>query len=212
MDVFAHTLWTNALFYTKYKTQRRMRYLAAFFGVAPDLIGFTPLFIYMITSGKIFRGEHFATLISNHWTALFAEEAYKYTHSLVVFAFCFLAVLLIGNTYKYYRNGGTYNFSLQNIWVFWPMLGWPLHILIDIPTHPDFYSTPFLYPLSHFENHHGVAWAHPVFMVINYSLLVTIYIILSRYQRRERARAVVLELPQEILIESPLEPQYADQE
>ncbi len=202
MDVFAHTLWTNALFYTKYKNQRRMRYLAAFFGVAPDLIGFTPLFIYMIVSGKIFRGDHFSTILSNHWTARFATEAYNFTHSLVVFAFCFLLVMVIGNLYKRYKNGITQTFSWKNIWVYWPMLGWALHILIDIPTHPDFYSTPFLYPLSHFENHHGVQWAHPMFMVVNYSLLITVYILIAVYQRSRRTITASQNLVQE----------YADQE
>lgn len=182
MDVFAHTLWTNALFHIKYKNQRRLRYLAAFFGVVPDLIGFTPLFVYLIFSGRFFSGEQFPFLETN-WTFGFAEQAYNFTHSLVIFAFVFGLVLIIGNVYKYHKNKVLYKF-----WFFWPMLGWALHILIDIPTHPTFYNTPFLFPLSDYRNTHGVSWAHPTFMAINYGLLIVAYIAIYFYQKK-KARA-----------------------
>ncbi len=183
MDVIAHTLWTNALFHLKYKHQRRMRYLAAFFGVVPDLIGFTPLFFYLLFSGRAFGGERISVLYSSHWTSRFAEEAYNYTHSLAIFAICFLLVTIIGNIYLKSKRG-----QLYKTWFFWPMLGWALHILIDIPTHPDFYSTPFLYPFSNYQNHHGVTWAHPVFMVINYTLLAMAYAIISIYHKQKIKR------------------------
>ncbi|QQS23226.1 hypothetical protein IPM19_01520 [bacterium] len=170
MDVIAHTLWTNALFHLKYQKLRKMRYLAAFFGVAPDLVGFTPLFFYLIFSGKTFAGERFSFENDQHWTFHFASEMYNYSHSLVIFAAVFIGVLLMGNIYFKVKNRGAYKF-----WVFWPLLGWALHILIDIPTHPDFYHTPFLYPISSYEVQHGVAWSHPVFMVINYTLMAMAY-------------------------------------
>jgi membrane-bound metal-dependent hydrolase YbcI (DUF457 family) len=179
MDVLAHTLWTNALFHLKYRNQRRLRYLAAFFGVAPDLIGFTPLFIYLVLSGRMFSGERFPFEATN-WTFQFASQAYNFTHSLVIFATVTLLVTLIGNTVKRIQNPTTYRF-----WFFWPILGWALHILIDIPTHPDFYSTPFLFPLSDFRNTHGVSWAHPVFMVVNYGVMILVYIGIFYYQRRK---------------------------
>lgn len=179
MDVFAHTLWSNAVFHLKYHNQRRLRYLAAFFGVAPDLVGFTPLFLYLVFSRKVFAGAEFHNIDPN-WTYSFAENAYNYTHSLVIFALCFLVVLLIGNIYKKIKLGPLYRF-----WVFWPMLGWALHILIDIPTHPDFYSTPFLFPFSQLRNHHGLSWYNPMFMVVNYSLLGLVYLGLYLYQKRK---------------------------
>ena len=178
MDVFAHTLWTNALFHLKYNQQRKWRYLAAFFGVVPDLIGFAPLFIYMIFSGRFFR-EQFPFAETN-WTFGFAESAYNYTHSLVIFLVVFGLVLLIGNVYRYLNNKALYRF-----WFFWPMLGWPLHILIDFPTHPDFYHTPIFFPLSEYRFTGGIAWSHPTFMLINYSLLVLAYIGIYVYQRKK---------------------------
>ncbi len=181
MDVFAHTLWTNALFHLKYHKQRRMRYIAAFFGVAPDLVGFAPLFIYLFASGRFFH-DSFPFTDQSNWTFGFAEQAYNFTHSLVIFAFTTLLVTAIGNLYRRYKMGD------KNFWFYWPMLGWALHILIDIPTHPHFYHTPFLFPLSNYQNTHGVSWAHPTFMIINYCALATVYIILTIYQRRQRAQ------------------------
>lgn len=193
MDVFAHTLWTNAVFHLKYRHQRKMRYLAAFFGVVPDLIGFAPLFIYLVASGRFFDGFPFSG--PQNWTFSFAENAYNYTHSLVVFALVFLLVMVIGNIYFYTRKDTPDtkdNFlRLRNgrIWFFWPLLGWLLHILIDIPTHPEFYQTPLFFPLSDIRNSHGVSWAHPVFMAVNYSLLIMAYIGLWYYQRKKYGKA-----------------------
>lgn len=182
MDVFAHTLWTNAVFHLKYSQARKMRYLAAFFGVIPDLIGFTPLFIYMIVSGRFFSGEQFPFTPTN-WTFGFAEQAYNFTHSAVIFLAAMVIVNLIINLVKYHKQPLTYRF-----YFFWPILGWLLHILIDIPTHPDFYHTPFLYPLSDYQYTGGVSWAHPTFMAINYGLLICAYIAIYIYQRKKYAQ------------------------
>ncbi len=178
MDVFAHTLWTNAVFHLKYNQQRKMRYLAAFFGVVPDLVGFAPLFVYLIFSGRMFSGERFP-FESTNWTFSFAENAYNYTHSFVIFLIVLLVIHLFVNLYK--RHTAKDN----SIWFFWPMLGWGLHILIDLPTHPDFYHTPFLFPVSDYRFTGGVSWAHPTFMVINYSLLICAYIAVYIYQKKK---------------------------
>lgn len=179
MDVFAHTLWTNAVFHFKYHQARKMRYLAAFFGVAPDLVGFAPLFVYLIASGRFFSGEDFPFTATN-WTFAFAEGAYNYTHSAVIFLAAFILVTGVINLVKYSRDSATYKF-----YFFWPMLGWLLHIFIDIPTHPDFYHTPFLWPLSDYQYTGGVSWAHPTFMAVNYGLLIAAYIAIYIYQKRE---------------------------
>jgi membrane-bound metal-dependent hydrolase YbcI (DUF457 family) len=181
MDVLAHTLWTNAVFHFKYARERRLRYLAAFFGVLPDLIGFTPIFLYIVFSGTIFRTKppYFQV---NNWTAGFAEHAYNYTHSMVVFLALFAVVLLVGNLYQYFSKKALYRF-----WFFWPMLGWALHIVIDFFTHPNFYSTPILFPVSGYKFHGGISWAEPIFMLINYSLIIAVYVVLHYRSKRIRA-------------------------
>lgn len=180
MDVIAHTLWTNALFHLKYQKLRKMRYLAAFFGVAPDLVGFTPLFFYLIFSRNPLLVHEIDFLQDPHWTFRFAEWMYNYSHSLVIFALVLVVTSVIGNIYYRNKQGAAYRF-----WFFWPLLGWALHILIDIPTHPDFYQTPLLFPISDFKNSHGVPWSHPVFMVVNYSLLALAYVVITIYQRKK---------------------------
>jgi hypothetical protein len=157
MDIFAHALWTNAVFYKKYAQERTQRFLAVFFGIVPDLISFTPATLYALFSHSHFGPESFNMSI---WVYRYAQQSYNVTHSLVVFAAVMLIVALV-------RKGKIY----------WPLWGWALHILIDIPSHKGFYETPFLYPLSHYKFEHGISWGHPTYMLINYSSLAVVYLV-----------------------------------
>jgi hypothetical protein len=164
MDIFAHTLWTNAVFYPKYQNRRKQRYIAAMFGVIPDLVGFTPAFFYMLFSENGFNRSLFNSSV---WVFKFASEAYNYTHSLVIFGAVALLVMLI-------RKGKFY----------WPMFGWALHILIDIPTHKGFYETPFLFPISDYRFSHGISWGNSSFMMLNYSALIVVYLLIWLYAKK----------------------------
>lgn len=168
MDVFAHVLWTNAVYYTKYRTEKVQRYWAMFFGVMPDLISFTPAFAYMILSGRRFGIEAFtsASLVFNY-----ASWSYNWTHSFVSFVAVLIAVLIV-------RKGRMY----------WPLWGWALHIGIDIFSHKDFYETPFLYPLSGYKFGHAVSWGHPLFMLINYAALALVYLFWFFVLRKKYAK------------------------
>ncbi len=172
MDVFAHALWTNAVFYKKYRKEKLQRYIAVAFGVLPDLAVFTPAFLYgiymVLTKGAREFGP--AAFASNAWPFQFASIGYNYTHSLVIFAIVMVIVMVI-------RKGKTY----------WPMWGWVLHILIDIPSHKGFYETPFLFPLSSYKFDHGVSWAHPLFMLVNYSLLAIVYLVWFLVLRKNKS-------------------------
>jgi hypothetical protein len=60
------------------------------------------------------------------------------------------------------------------------MLGWLLHILIDIPTHSlSYYATRFLWPVSDFRID-GVAWWTPWFWAATYVVLALVYFLLWR--------------------------------
>lgn len=166
MDVFAHMLWTNVVYFKKYQNQLKDRLWAVFFGVVPDLVGFTPAFFYMIFSGQ-FGPKAFNNSV---WVFKFASESYNYTHSIVVFLVVALIVYII-------RRGRVY----------WPMFGWALHILIDIPTHKIFYETPFLFPLSNYKFGGGVSWGHPVFMLVNYSAIILVYLGIYFIWRKKNA-------------------------
>jgi hypothetical protein len=156
MDIFAHVAWTNIVFYKKLKAERINRFIAMLFGVLPDFVSFAPVFVY-----QFFARKNFMELVgSNVWMMRFAEESYKYTHSFVIF----VAIVLV------------LYFLRSKSW-YWPIWGWGLHILIDIPTHRGFYETPFLFPISGYQFSHGISWAHPTFMIINYGALALIYLV-----------------------------------
>ncbi len=151
MDIFAHFLWTYVIFH---KTQNPL--LAGLFGVLPDLLSFGILFMTNMFSKKKFpRGPPDPKLVPSY-----VKQSYNYTHSLIIFLIISLIIYLI----------------TKNIYVF--LFGWPLHILIDIPTHTSkFFPTPFLFPLSKYR-FNGIRWSNKIFMIINYSSLIIVYILM----------------------------------
>jgi len=168
MDIFAHALWTNLAFTKKYKVDIKSRLWAVFFGVMPDLVSFIPIIIFSPFFFARFNPQTYVN--SQHWVFVWARESYNYTHSLVPFVVVLVVVLAI-------RKGKMY----------WPLWGWFIHIFIDIFTHPNFYSTPFLYPLSNFQNHWGVSWANPYFMIVNYGVMAVLYVLIFIFWRKNKA-------------------------
>lgn len=153
MDIFAHFFWAYAVF-----RKSKKPLIAAFFGILPDLLSFGLLFIANIFSGKSFpRGPPNPATVP-----LFITNSYNFTHSLIIFLIALLIIYLI--TKKFY--------------VF--LLGWPLHILIDIPTHTSkIFPTPFLYPISTYT-FSGISWGDPRFIIVNYSVLLITYLFIFR--------------------------------
>ena len=148
MDIFAHALWTYALF--RLFNKKKYAISGAIFGVLPDIVAFVPFFFYMIINHVKFQKD---TSIFPHYTI----AVYSITHSFIIFLITFIMAYLI----------------LRKI--AWPLLGWGLHILIDIPSHTiDFFPTPFLWPFSNLTIN-GISWANHYFMIINYSLIVLVY-------------------------------------
>lgn len=147
MDIFAHFLWAFALFF-----KSKDKWKAGLFGILPDVISFGPHLILSFIAGTAIFGRPEISSIPGSVFIL-----YNLTHSLVIFALVVLVVYLL--TKK----------------IHWFMAGWGLHILIDIPTHTkEFFPTPFLYPFPQpFID--GIRWSNPVFMKINYGLLVIVY-------------------------------------
>jgi len=98
----------------------------------------------------------------------YAIISYNYTHSIFVWL---LVTLLIWAVIKKFP---------------WVLLAWGLHITIDVFSHTfDFFSTPFLFPFSNFEIS-IIAWSHPVFMLINYSLLLILYlVVLPKFKKKK---------------------------
>ncbi len=156
MDILAHGLWTYAIFH-----KTKFPKLATLFGVLSDLVTFFPFFILRAGINHFSRPTIYEI-------PSYVFNLYNFTHSLVVAAFIILLITII--TRKFY--------------IF--LLGWPLHILIDIPTHEAaFFPTPFLYPIFNLKIN-GISWARPEFLAINYLTLVFVYsfIVGNKYARK----------------------------
>ena len=180
----------------------------AFWGIFPDLFAFTIPFAWLIIGplfgddiprmGPPEEGEPPPNL--DHWAFRLASLLYNYSHSLIIFAIISIVVLFVRHhsvilslsKYLDRRPPNSVEFTLYNTkepnpsQSFrittkknpWEILGWPLHILIDIPTHTyQFYPTPFLWPISTYK-FDGISWGTPWFMIVNYSSLAIVLITL----------------------------------
>ncbi|MBS3101793.1 hypothetical protein J4204_06735 [Candidatus Woesearchaeota archaeon] len=164
MDIFAHGLWSFAIFHKK-----KYVWLATLFGVLPDLLSFGIIFVINLLNGNLHRGPPALSSLPE-W--LFS--AYNMTHSFVMFIFVFLLVYLI--TKK---------------WL-WALTSWAIHIIIDIPTHSTrFFPTPFLWPLSDYT-FNGISWATPWFMLVNYSAILIVFLIIAHNRAKGNKRAITL--------------------
>ena len=58
----------------------------------------------------------------------------------------------------------------------WPMLAWPMHIVVDFFTHSiEFFPTPILWPISDYR-FDGVPWSNPYVLGIYFILIFLIFI------------------------------------
>ncbi len=149
MDILTHGLWGGLIFG---KDKKFFKY-ALLFGILPDLIPFAPYTIFQLISGALVIGKPELRSFPD-WVFVL----YNTTHSLIVVTTIWIIIRkFLGKEYSI------------------AFLAWPLHILMDIPTHTaDFFPTKILYPLSHLH-YDGVSWSHPIIMIVNYSLLFLAY-------------------------------------
>ncbi|MBI2650404.1 hypothetical protein HYX04_03755 [Candidatus Woesearchaeota archaeon] len=160
MDIFAHGLWSYAVF-----NKKKYVWLATLFGLLPDFLSFGIVFAMNLFNGNFHSGPPAVDSLPE-W--LFA--AYNMTHSLVMFGVIFILVYLF--TKKW----------------FWPLTAWGIHILIDIPTHSfRYFPTPFLWPLSDYK-FNGISWSNPWFMLLNYGSLMVVFILIA-YNRSKGKKA-----------------------
>ena len=169
MDIFAHSLWNTAIAKKLNNNEKRKSKISIiwsiFWGIFPDIFAFgipSILSLYSVIIG----GESFSH-ISHHGPLIkgvdktfdLASFLYQYSHSLIIFVLVFGIVWLI--------------FKKPKI----AMLGWMIHILIDIPSHSlQFFPTPFLFPVSSYVYPYGVRWSGQIFMIINYTALFCVFL------------------------------------
>ncbi|MGC4051196.1 MAG: hypothetical protein QM757_17690 [Paludibaculum sp.] len=166
MDIFAHSLATAAVvvFVNRKAGPRVHLGWAVFFGVFPDLASFTvpaALRIWWWVTGVT------ATLLPQpggprlDWVF----GLYHCVHSLLIFGLCFAAAwILVGKP-------------------IWALLGWLLHIGIDILTHRGWFAIQALWPLSpaHFD---GIPWERGWLLAATYTALAAVFFVLWRTRVR----------------------------
>lgn len=166
MDIFAHGFWGGITF-----GRKKFFGLAMLFGVLPDVSAFGPYFIIRIAHGTLRMGKpNLAEIPSWVFTS------YNISHSL------FTAVILLA-IIRYLNKPLAFTF-----------LAYPLHILCDIFTHnKSFFPTPFLFPVSDFKVN-GISWAHPTFMIVNYSAIFTAYAIffIVKWRKKNKVKSGVI--------------------
>lgn len=180
MDIFSHALWAGAVYKAvnlKKKTGKKFNFwLAAFWGMFPDLFAFAIPFVWMfflLISGKMHFGEWPSPETTEPIARSFpfsylAQTLYSYSHSIFIFAIIFLIAYLLFKKSAFILGG------------------WLLHIVMDIPTHSyKFFPTPFLWPISNWK-FNGISWATPWFLILDYGLLVIIYGTLFYTSRKQK--------------------------
>jgi membrane-bound metal-dependent hydrolase YbcI (DUF457 family) len=154
MDTLSHGLYGGIAAGRKSKREYAIAFL---FGIAPDVLVFVPYMLLSFLGVFTFERDVSGKPDPSHIPD-FVYMGYDLTHSLVVYAF--VAALL---------------YATKRKWLLALSIGWPLHILVDIPTHStEFFPTPFLWPLSDFVVN-GVPWSQPYIFIPNVVLIIGLY-------------------------------------
>jgi hypothetical protein len=163
-------LWTAAAAVRAKRGGAKVRVpWAVFWGVFPDLLAFGPplaagLWLWAVGAAVPAHGRL-------HRHVDLGIPLYSTGHSLVIFAAVFVLASLAARR------------------PIISMLGWLLHILIDIPTHSHrYYATRFLWPFSNY-GFDGMPWWNPWMMAATYAGLVVVYLLLWRKGFLRRAPA-----------------------
>lgn len=151
MDILSHGLYGGVAFG---RNSRRNYLTAFFFGIGPDLFSFGIFFLVRIIGyGQVSMGKPDIASIPKY-----VHSLYDFTHSFVPYAVFFAILWFLGKkTFAYLT------------------LGWPLHILVDMPVHSlEFFPTPFLWPISDIRID-GIPWSNPYIFFPNVIFIVVIY-------------------------------------
>ena len=173
MDVLAHALWSTAAGIAarrKWHWRIHLGWLAAW-SVFPDLAAFA---IPAAVRIERFLTGASKTLLPDGSGPRFqwVFGVYNLSHSAVVWALCFGAVWLVARRPVL------------------ELLGWALHIAIDIFTHTGFFAIQFLWPLSpvHFD---GIRWETPWLLAATYLALAAFFLTLWISRNRAHEPAVL---------------------
>lgn len=164
MEIVAHGLGAAAAAISaKRTTSARIRVgWTVWWAMFPDVLAFGPSIaagLWLRLAGGPNSGSAGGHVLPHVHIGL---PLYPAGHSLIVF------LLVFGVTTILARR------------IVFELLGWLLHILIDIPTHSlSYYATRFLWPISDFRID-GIAWWTRWFWLSTYVALVVVYFLMWR--------------------------------
>lgn len=165
MDIFSHALWTTAAGIGARKKLKQPAGLGGTMGCSsrPGCLDRTCRCQNLALSDRRVKKRCCPT----EWTAfrLGVGTVCNGTHSALVFAVCFAAIWLL------LRKP-----PLE-------MLGWALHILIDVFTHRGLFAVKFLWPVLPVPID-GIRWQTPWFLAANFTVLAAVYLLLWIYRAR----------------------------
>ena len=117
-------------------------------------IFFCIYFIYLIVFSEFEFGRP-----SREELPYWVYDLYDISHSMVT------ALVFIAIAYKINKDFA------------WPMLAWPMHIIVDFFTHSiEFFPTPILWPISDYR-FDGVPWSNPYVLGINFILIFSMMLL-----------------------------------
>jgi hypothetical protein len=150
VDDIAHILWSVAIYY------HGEWWVAAVFGILPDLLVFVPFFFRKITTTRVRSLDDLNPKKDIAFFERWVLPWYGVTHSLVfVLATVGACSLLFGYRVEY-----------------WAML---IHVLMDIPSHPrSWFGTKLFWPFSQWQ-FNGGDWPARDFMLANYTAISAVY-------------------------------------
>ena len=178
MDSPSHALWTYALeksFWPEFvKTNPGFLFVSLFFSILPDLIVDAPFVLYLLFNKHKYHLKTFKEIINFGYTIiqqkpLEYETLFPWSAKTAFYSHSFLTYFLIAIILK-----------LAYPETFLPfVVGYGIHLLIDIPLHNDYFSSKPFYPLSKIKIPGWLTWYHTKnFQKYNYALLALVYIIL----------------------------------
>jgi hypothetical protein len=167
MDFISHGLWGGI---ASGRKNKRDFWKSFAWGAMPDIIPFGPFFIVQIYNLLIHSGGFVFGKPDGNIIPHYVFQLYSVTHSYFTFLFVFLILWAI------YKKPN------------WLMIGWPIHITMDIFTHSKaFFPTPFLWPLSNYR-YDGIPWSHWYILLPNVFILACLYLYFFIIKPRTRKR------------------------
>ena len=174
MEIIAHGLWAAAAAIgVQRSTKAGIRVgWAVWWAAFPDVLAFGPSFaigLWFRFAGVSNSGAAEGHALPHVHVGL---PLYPAGHSLIVSLLVFGLVTILARR------------------IVFEMLGWMLHIVIDVPTHSlSYYATRFLWPVSDYRID-GIAWWTPWFWVATYGALGVVYFRFGRKAGSPFCRAI----------------------